>query len=196
MDTRMEEGQIRCLHGARFLSMCWIIFGHTYYYIGTSFTGDNLLQTLHEFPKYFYNQLVHNSPLAVDSFFLLSGLLTAYIFLIKLHKNQFRIDAVSTWLAYYGRRYLRLTPIYVLVMIMKVTVLTYVSEGPFWRPIDPNFCRDSWWANLLYIKNFVGQGDSCMGWTWYLANDFQLYAFAPILIIALHKCHFHFRFLN
>lgn len=27
----------------------------------------------------------------------------------------------------------------------------------------------------------------CMGWTWYLANDFQLYAFAPILIIALHK---------
>ncbi|KAL3067933.1 hypothetical protein niasHT_037923 [Heterodera trifolii] len=163
MDTRMEEGQIRCLHGARFLSMCWIIFGHTYYYIGTSFTGDNLLQTLHEFPKYFYNQL-------------------------------FRIDAVSTWLAYYGRRYLRLTPIYVLVMLMKVTVLTYVSEGPFWRPIDPNFCRDSWWANLLYIKNFVGQGDSCMGWTWYLANDFQLYAFAPILIIALHKCHFHFHF--
>lgn len=26
-----------------------------------------------------------------------------------------------------------------------------------------------------------------MGWTWYLANDFQLYTFAPILIIALHK---------
>jgi hypothetical protein len=69
---------------------------------------------------------------------------------------------------------------------------------------DPNFCRDSWWANLLYINNFVKQNSGvfnklkfiliyiflhsqCMGWTWYLANDFQLYAFAPILIIALHK---------
>uniref|UniRef100_A0A914HG36 Nose resistant-to-fluoxetine protein N-terminal domain-containing protein n=1 Tax=Globodera rostochiensis TaxID=31243 RepID=A0A914HG36_GLORO len=153
MDTRTEEGQIRCLHGARFLSMCWIIFGHTYYYIATSFSADNLLHTLHEFPKFFYNQM-----------------------------RRWR-----TWLAYYGRRYLRLTPVYVLVMLTKVTVLTYISEGPFWRPIDPNFCRESWWANLLYIKNFVGQNDSCMGWTWYLANDFQLYAFAPILIIALHK---------
>uniref|UniRef100_A0A183BTQ6 NRF domain-containing protein n=1 Tax=Globodera pallida TaxID=36090 RepID=A0A183BTQ6_GLOPA len=175
MDTRTEEGQIRCLHGARFLSMCWIIFGHTcrQFAAHTARIPQILLQS--------------NAPLAVDSFFLLSGLLTAYIFLVKLRKNHFRLDAASTWLAYYGRRYLRLTPVYVLVMVTKVTVLTYISEGPFWRPIDPNFCRESWWANLLYIKNFVGQNDSCMGWTWYLANDFQLYAFAPILIIALHK---------
>ena len=38
MNTRTQDDQINCLHGARFLSMCWIIFGHTYYYICTSFT--------------------------------------------------------------------------------------------------------------------------------------------------------------
>nr|CAD2180593.1 unnamed protein product [Meloidogyne enterolobii] len=181
LDTRMEEGQIRCLHGARFLSMCWVIFGHTYYYI------YNLLQTMQEFTKFFYNQMVVQAPLAVDSFFLLSGLLTSYIFLVKLQKKQFRLNSFSTWFAYYVRRYLRLTPVYLFVMILLVTVLNYISEGPFWQPIDPNFCRNSWWTNLLYINNFVLQADSCMGWTWYLANDFQLYAFAPILIIALHR---------
>ena len=71
MDTSVEAGQIKCLHGARFLSMCWVIFGHTYYYICTSLTTDNLVQTLQEFPKYFYNQMVVQAPLAVDSFFYL-----------------------------------------------------------------------------------------------------------------------------
>lgn len=89
MNTSTETGQIRCLHGARFFSMSWVIFGHTYYYICTSFTTgnfiliivymikffdffpDNLIQTLREFPKYFYNQLVVQAPLAVDSFFFL-----------------------------------------------------------------------------------------------------------------------------
>ncbi|CAK5090994.1 unnamed protein product [Meloidogyne enterolobii] len=94
LDTRMEEGQIRCLHGARFLSMCW------YYYICTSLTTDNLLQTMQEFTKFFYNQMVVQAPLAVDSFFLLSGLLTSYIFLVKLQKKQFRLNSFSTWLVY------------------------------------------------------------------------------------------------
>jgi len=32
---------------------------------------DNLLQTMQEFTKFFYNQMVVQAPLAVDSFFLL-----------------------------------------------------------------------------------------------------------------------------
>jgi len=217
MDTSsLESGQIRCLHGCRFLAMAWVIFGHTYYYICTSFTTDNLLKTLQLFPRYFYNQLVVQAPLAVDAFFFLSGLLTTYIFLAKLRRGGVRLTDWRIWFAYYVRRYLRLTPVYVVIMLMEVTVFTYISEGPFWKPIEPTYCRNSWWTNLLYINNFVKQEDTvgawaggcgvengflknhplspkfknifqCMGWTWYLANDFQLYTFAPILIIALHK---------
>ncbi|KAI1727262.1 acyltransferase family domain-containing protein [Ditylenchus destructor] len=187
MNTATEGGQIRCLHGARFFSMCWVIFGHTYYYICTSLTTDNLLQTLRDFPRYFYNQMVVQAPLAVDSFFFLSGLLTSYIFLGKLKKNQIQLTALSTWIAYFFRRYLRLTPVYIVIMVLSVTLFTYISEGPFWRPIDVNLCRNSWWTNLLYVNNFLMQDDACMGWTWYLANDFQLYSFAPIIIILLHK---------
>ncbi|KAH7701377.1 hypothetical protein AAVH_31491 [Aphelenchoides avenae] len=187
METKeAKAGQIRCLHGARFLSMCWIIFGHTYYYICTSLTMDNLIPTLREFPTQFYNQIVVQAPLAVDSFFFLSGLLTAYIFLGKLKKNKIRLTAWTTWFAYYVRRYIRLTPVYVVVMVLEVTLFSYISEGPFWRPIEPNYCRNSWWTNLLYVNNFFKQDDPCMGWTWYMANDFQFYMFAPILIVLLH----------
>lgn len=43
MSTTREDGQIRCLHGLRFVSMSWVIFGHTYYYICTSLTTGKLL---------------------------------------------------------------------------------------------------------------------------------------------------------
>lgn len=69
-----------------------------------------------EFPKSFYNQIVVQATLAVDSFFFLSGLLTAYIFIGKIRKNQVRLKAFSTWFAYYLRRYIRLTPVYVVVV--------------------------------------------------------------------------------
>uniref|UniRef100_A0A914C2C8 Acyltransferase 3 domain-containing protein n=1 Tax=Acrobeloides nanus TaxID=290746 RepID=A0A914C2C8_9BILA len=187
MDTKTEGGQIRCLHGARFLSMCWIIFGHTYYYICTSLTTDNLFHALREFPKIFYNQLVVQAPLAVDSFFFFSGLLTSYIFFKKLNSGHVKLLSWQTWFAYYVRRYLRLTPVYLVIMILHVTLFTYVSDGPFWKPIDATFCRNSWWTNLLYVNNFVMQDDPCMGWTWYMANDFQLHCFAPILIILIYK---------
>lgn len=98
MDTSsLESGQIRCLHGARFLAMAWVIFGHTYYYICTSFTTDNLLKTLQLFPRYFYNQMVVQAPLAVDAFFFLSGLLTTYIFLGKLRRGGVRLTDWRTW---------------------------------------------------------------------------------------------------
>ncbi|KAK6018500.1 hypothetical protein OSTOST_15911, partial [Ostertagia ostertagi] len=60
-------------------------------------------------------------------------------------------------------------PTYAVIMLFDVTLFTYVSSGPFWRPIE----RARMSPRL------------CMGWTWYLANDIQLhYVVAPILFIA------------
>lgn len=114
---------------------------------------------MQNFPKYFSNQIVVQAPLAVDSFFFLSGLLTAYIFIGKIRKNQVRLTAFTTWFAYYVRRYLRLTPIYIVIMLLDIMIIPYVSDGPFWRPIEVNFCRNSWWVNLLYLNNFIKQDE-------------------------------------
>ncbi|MFH4981033.1 hypothetical protein AB6A40_007742 [Gnathostoma spinigerum] len=69
--TEKGENQIHCLHGIRVLSMFWIILGHTYYYICTNLTTDNLLPTMVAFPKRFFNLIIVQAPLAVDTFFYL-----------------------------------------------------------------------------------------------------------------------------
>uniref|UniRef100_A0A0N5A3C6 NRF domain-containing protein n=1 Tax=Parastrongyloides trichosuri TaxID=131310 RepID=A0A0N5A3C6_PARTI len=191
--------QIECLHGARVLSMMWIILGHTYWYICTSLTADNVLQTLKNFPKIFHNQIVIQAPLAVDSFFLLSGMLTSYLFFKKvlapkvdsngnvIAKHSINYKRFSFWFVFYVRRYMRLTPVYVIVMILNVTVLTHLSSGPFWKPIEANYCRKSWWTNLIYMNNFLLQDvEQCMGWSWYMANDFQLYVISPLYMLLLN----------
>ncbi|VDL82192.1 unnamed protein product [Nippostrongylus brasiliensis] len=129
--------------------------------------------------------------LAVDSFFLLSGLLASYLFFKKLMKDKIIRDAQNPlmWLMIYVKRYTRLTPTYAVIMLFDVTLFTYVSYGPFWRPVELQGCRISWWTNFLYLNNFLLQDkECCMGWTWYLANDIQLhYIVAPILFIAFAK---------
>uniref|UniRef100_A0AC35TY30 NRF domain-containing protein n=1 Tax=Rhabditophanes sp. KR3021 TaxID=114890 RepID=A0AC35TY30_9BILA len=198
LENSKGRDQITCLHGTRVLSMFWIILGHTYWYICTSLTADNVLQTLRNFPKYFHNQIIVQAPLAVDSFFLLSSMLTTYLFFKKalstkkdatgkVIPNPHNLKSGTFWVVFYLRRYIRLTPVYVVVMILDVTVLNYISSGPFWQPVEKNYCRLSWWTNLIYMNNFLLQDvEQCMGWSWYLANDFQLYLFCPLYILLLH----------
>ncbi|EGT38650.1 hypothetical protein CAEBREN_31353 [Caenorhabditis brenneri] len=193
LTSKKNEKEINSLHGVRFLSMCWIILGHTYYYIGTSLTTDNLVPTLINFPKQFHTQIIVQAPLAVDSFFFLSGMLAAY----SMFKRFLKVDKLpplgpynpKTWFFYYVKRYTRITPTYAVVMLFDVTLFTYISNGPFWRPIERQGCRIAWWTNFIYLNNFLLQDqECCMGWTWYLANDMQFnVVLLPILVIVFCK---------
>lgn len=51
----------------------------------------------------------------------------------------------------------RLTPPYMLVMMVYVPLFKYWGSGPMWpvNGIERNYCEDSWWTNLLYINNLV-----------------------------------------
>uniref|UniRef100_A0A914ULF1 Nose resistant-to-fluoxetine protein N-terminal domain-containing protein n=1 Tax=Plectus sambesii TaxID=2011161 RepID=A0A914ULF1_9BILA len=188
---RAKKGpnQVHCLHGMRVLSMFWIILGHTYYYCATSLTMDNIIPTLVSFPLKFTNQIILQAPLAVDTFFFLSGMLMAYLWFKMTKKMKGKnITSPGFWGQFYFHRYVRLTPIYMIIMGLDVTLFTHFSDGPFWRPIEKNYCRISWWTNFIYMNNFLLQHvEQCMGWTWYLANDFQFYCFSPILLVLLWK---------
>ncbi|VDP14009.1 unnamed protein product [Onchocerca flexuosa] len=191
LKTEKQNNQIHCLHGTRVLSMFWIILGHSYYYAVSSLTVDNLLPTMIAFPQKFLNLIIVQAPLAVDSFFYLSGMLTSYLFMEKFKKEAAKgrsIFSLDMWSLFYIHRYIRLTPIYLMVMVLDVTLLTHFSDGPFWRPIEANYCRKSWWTNLIYMNNFLLQDvEVCMGWTWYMANDMQFHIFSPVLLILLYK---------
>lgn len=107
----------------------------------------------------------------------------SYLVLKEMKKN----DGKLNWPMYYFHRFWRLTPPYMLVMMVYVPLFPYFSEGPIWpqKGVEKNFCEDSWWTNLLYVNNFVKVDSGCFGWAWYLANDMQFYVISPLLFVPL-----------
>lgn len=49
----------------------------------------------------------------------------------------------------------RLTPPYMLLLMLYVPTVKYWADGPFWpqNGFEINECRDTWWRNMLYINN-------------------------------------------
>lgn len=124
---------------------------------------------------------------SVDTFFMLSGLLVTYG-IMKAMKKQ---NNKNNWVYFYVHRFWRLTPPYMLVMMVYIPLFQYWGDGPYWPQtgIEINYCKDTWWYNLLYINNFltdISKG-MCMAWTWYLSNDMQFYVISPLILIPLYK---------
>ncbi|KAL4219415.1 hypothetical protein ACF0H5_021995 [Mactra antiquata] len=183
LNTNQPAGTLTAVNGIRFLSMTWVMLGHTYGF-GTS-TASNIATYGPDVMKRFTFQAIENATVSVDTFFTLSGLLVAYLSLKEMKKcggpRKFR------WGLYYFHRYWRLTPPYMLFLMLYVPTMKYWSNGPFWPQggFDINECEDSWYLNLLYIGNFFGIERQCMGWSWYLNNDMQFYVISPIMLIPL-----------
>ncbi|GFW25938.1 nose resistant to fluoxetine protein 6 [Trichonephila clavipes] len=180
MDTSNREGHLLCLHGIRCLSMIWIILCHDYVF---SFNAiRNPVETFNFMDNWYY-QILLNGFFSVDSFFLLSGFLVAHLFFEKIVGSE-----KISWTYFYIHRYIRLTPVYMIVMGFYTTLYAHLSSGPLWiyADTDPN-CQVSWWYNLLYINNFQTMTALCMGWSWYLANDMQFFVISPLLLIPLWR---------
>ena len=188
--TKQPPTAITSLNGIRVLSMFWVILGHTFVWIQTSILLKNPIKFITTIPQRFSFQAVFGGFFAVDSFFLLSGTLVAYLTLREMEKKKGRFP----FLTYYLHRYLRLTMVYAFVLFFWWTLTVYFGNGHWWKAIvgpesvQMKSCEKYWWTNLLYINNFYPWrlNYECMGWSWYLANDMQFYVLAPLIIIPLY----------
>ncbi|XP_059490578.1 nose resistant to fluoxetine protein 6-like [Neocloeon triangulifer] len=174
-------GQLNCLHGIRVISTLWVILLHTYSNLLTvnARTASQNLGNWSMAP-------VLSGGLSVETFFVLSGLLTTYIPLVDQMKG--RNFNVFKYIVY---RYLRLTiPLAVLIWYF-ATVHYSTSDGPLWDfslKAKTDKCAQYWWTNLLYIANYYESGSTlCVGQTWYLMVDMQMALLAPFVIIPLLK---------
>ncbi|KAL4219409.1 hypothetical protein ACF0H5_021989 [Mactra antiquata] len=184
LNTNQSAGTLTAVNGIRFISMTWVVLGHTYSFGLQS--ASNIATFGSTLMKRFTYQAIENGSVSVDTFFTLSGLLVAYISFKELSK---RGGAKKfNWGMFYFHRYWRLTPPYLLFMLLYVPTVKYWSDGPWWPQQGfeaNNECKDCWWMNALYINNFFGMDKQCMGWTWYLNNDMQFYLISPLLMIPL-----------
>ncbi|KAF2881927.1 hypothetical protein ILUMI_24242 [Ignelater luminosus] len=176
-----DAGQIPCLHGIRVISTMWVILGHRYNtaisipYINPTSFNEWLLEK--------QSMIIMGATVSVDTFFLLSGLLISYGFLIATAKGiKFNI------FVYYLHRFLRLTPLLAALVLIHATVLKHLGSGPLWNLMITSIsqpCKTYWWSTLLYIQNYVNAEEPCIPQTWYLSVDTQLFLLSPLILLPL-----------
>ena len=196
--THQPAAAITSLNGLRVISMFWVIFCHTYLFFFFTFgsaevtnNARNIVYLGYEVLPRYISQVIINGFLSVDSFFFLSGVLVSYLTLREMKRRKGKFPIVP----YYLHRIIRLTPTYMFVLFFYWFFTMYLAQGTPSYQVNhgPNStewinCRKYWWTNLLYINNFYPQEflSQCMGWSWYLANDFQFFVISPLIIYPLY----------
>jgi len=181
LTTKAPSDSLTALHGLRFFSMTWVIFGHTY--AGAIERNiDNVVEFLDDIKNRFADLFI-NSTFCVDTFLFTSGLLVSFNFYKAMQKTNGTFNLAQ----HYLHRYLRITPAYAMVLAYVTSFYPVIGRGPLSSTFnqEPKNCKQNWWTNLLYINNFVGTGKMCMGHTWYLACDMQLFVLAPVILYPL-----------
>jgi peptidoglycan/LPS O-acetylase OafA/YrhL len=183
-----HEPDLRSLNGIRVLSIMWVILGHMYFWILTLpyENGGDLFAKFTEFDFL----IVLNAFFSVDSFFVLSGFLTAYMMMKEFDKEKpFTIvQSIGAFI----HRYLRITPSYAFILFFTATLGDYIGNGPFWRQLASpghDACRTKWWRNILYIDDFWTTTENCVGYGWYLSNDMQFFVLSVLILPLYRKYH-------
>lgn len=87
-------------------------------------------------------------------------------------------------------RYIRLTPLFAVCVLLSFTLYRFSGNGPVW-PISSEYigghCVRYWWTTLLYIQNYYNTTELCFLHSWSLSFDMQLYFIAPAIAYLIYK---------
>jgi len=155
------------IDGVRALAIGWVVLLHMVYFQFANFPTQVSAIFFHPATAW-----IKNGTLGVDFFFVISGYLMGSILF-----GEFKPTGKLEVARFYVRRFLRLIPVYILVMSMGLYFLHGLPGKPVW------YNAENSWANLLYVNNFVSIGHQYMGWCWSLAIEEQFYLLLPACII-------------
>lgn len=83
-----------------------------------------------------------------------------------------------------------MTPALAVILLAHITILRHFGSGPLWPEISQFLsknCIKYWWSTLLYVQNYVNPNELCLGQTWYLSVDMQLFIVSPLILYPLAK---------
>lgn len=191
---RVSENQMRtdilCLNGIRCITMVWIIMTHTMMY--NDWAQFARTKSIEVALNSLLSQPLFNGSYLVDTFFLMSGLLSAF----TAFKHCKGISAKFNSFAYIFGRWLRLTPQIFFISMIFIIVPT-LSYGPHWYPMVGEYsenCVKNWWINVLHLQAFYKKEEMCNFVTWWISIDFFYHFFALaviwVIMLAGHKLGF------
>jgi hypothetical protein len=116
-----------------------------------------------------------------DVFFWMTAFIGSYFMLAKMQKQD---GFLGSKLFIYVNRVVRLLPLYVFTIFFywKFLVL-FGGDGPLFHQYQSNTeCSKHWFWHVVFLNNVVpwGKPNTCLPWTWYIANDFQFFLLLPI----------------
>ncbi|XP_040014014.1 alpha-protein kinase 2 [Xiphias gladius] len=182
--SSIPGGGYSSVNGIRVLSLLWIVCGHSaeFSVINNLDNYKNWKKTVESSPVYVF---AFSGPvfLAVDTFLLLGGLLSARSLLSSIRRSEDKLSACLV-ADYLFKRIKRIQPLHLFIMCLTTGLVSLVQWGPYWFPLMETLmdCKTYWWANVLLISNLLPVHEICIPWTWYLSLDFQCYATTPLLL--------------
>ncbi|XP_070072688.1 nose resistant to fluoxetine protein 6 [Drosophila takahashii] len=183
ISTKSNPNVIECLHGIRCLSLIWVCYGHDYI---VTFTSPNINYVdIYSWIKTPFMEFINEGVFAVDTFFFLSGLLVAVVSLRAMERAKGKLNVPLMYL----HRYLRITPMLAVAIIVHLKLLPLMGDGPLfgkWNFDNYDNCKNNWFWTLLYVQNYATDSE-CLVQAWYLAIDMQLYILAPIFLFAVFR---------
>lgn len=86
---------------------------------------------------------------------------------------------------------LRFWPTYLSVIGLAI-VVPLLADGPMWPEMVGKrigaSCRNNWWANLLFINNFLVESEICLPSSWFVSILMQLFLIGSVILFIVQKC--------
>ncbi|CAB4066572.1 unnamed protein product [Lepeophtheirus salmonis] len=169
------------LDGIRFISITWVLICHTLQsYVTKLNNGSDAMDMIF---GNFWSQTISNAFSSVDTFFVLSGILVSYLTSKELERNSGRLN----WFLFYFHRYVRLTIVYGILILFVSSLYRHIGPSSDIILQESQKCRDVFGQNLLYIGNLINQSSFCVGPSWYLDCDMQMFIISPLIVYPLWK---------
>ncbi|XP_017046351.2 O-acyltransferase like protein-like [Drosophila ficusphila] len=172
---------IDCISGIRCLSLMWVMFSHQY--ILTLLSADINIFHFVSWAETPYASFILHGFYSVDSFFVLGGLLVAMIPLRMMDKTKGKLNVPLMYL----HRLIRIVPLLAFAIVVYMKLMTLIAGGPLFSGgySGKTVCENGWYWTLLFVNNYTT--NMCIGPSWYLSLDMQMFILSPILLFSLYK---------
>ena len=171
--------RVVCLDGMRGLAALWVLIGHSMLLTG------------------FLAPVLSKPDLGVDLFILLSGFLM--VFQYRLRKDREDWDEPGTWVAFWVRRFFRISPLYYCLLIVALSCGAWLHADRVL--IDAFFGREPQLAEryldgsftniLMHISYVFGSAPDYAYRTplpdWSLGLEMQFYAAFPFIVVLARR---------
>ncbi|XP_050352619.1 nose resistant to fluoxetine protein 6-like [Nymphalis io] len=188
-DPRLQR--LKSLNGVRCVSAYGVIIVHCLFPYLIAVGNVHDLELSYSKPSL---HVLFNATLMIQIFFIISGFFLAYKIEISEGKPlNWRMIPKGIFI-----RYVRLTPVYALIILLTATWFKFLGPAPLWEVtgnIMISDCRKRWWLNLLYMNNYVYNAQ-CLLHSWYLAADMQLCCFGFFLCVLLKNNRLRWKILT